>query len=66
MLTTGDHLIVVNCPDCNAPVIVGLTLTGVLQVDDDGGVIKLRARSKPVFHTCNDNEPTLLDEDDDG
>ena len=65
MITTGDHIVTVNCPDCDAPVVVvGLTLTGVLQVDDDGGVVKLRTRSKPTPHTCNGNPPDLFDGDE--
>jgi hypothetical protein len=56
LITEGPHPLRLNCPECSAPVVFQVEITGQLTVrGDSGGRLRPVLSTKSVEHSCGDD-----------
>lgn len=56
LITEGPHPLRLNCPECAAPVVFQVEITGQLTVrGDSGGRLRPVLSTKSVEHSCTDD-----------
>jgi len=51
-----------HCPECQASVVIPITLGSRLTVDNEGGVLRMKVTQQPQDHSCL--QPALPDPDE--